>query len=1517
MAKFNGIRERETSSQLSLDGFSEGTQRAQLLRRSRSADLILGTEENTVSEFTFHKGPNVIPHEHDILHRYLPERNKSKRDEDALREEARRVRGTRRGKKSHVTRLVNQINQHIEKRLSRKTLASLKLDLEKAVSEMENVNQILFEFDPDDDEPETWIEQALAPVLTCFENIERYYLERISDAPTVVTEPERFSKSASLKTKSSVASVTSKVSRYKEKVIEAKLLQHDLEAARKKESEDQKLSELQAKREASLRQTKAQVEVEIEELQRLNEDAMRVRKLRELEETVERAILEAKLIKEVEDTPVTGRPDTSQKHIDGPWDSDHPSGPPLLSKSSPSVVPQSTEKGANQAADPSTLTASGALLDTAVTNNQPTMMQPPTSCAPYKDPWTKPRTAATVTTSNTTPLPSHEAPTSQAELATPVAQNSPWRGWGVPSQTAMTTPRVQGAPFQPQATWSLIPAFPGPPQDAWIDELDEFSVRPQSRPTPHRYCSFSALERSLPKFDLGKFGGSPLDWPLWIGRFKSIVHDQPFLNDNQRLTYLQNAVTGAAKSEIQFLGEDGSNYILALRMLKTRFADSGKIVRAAIVTLKNTPSPHLRDHAGLAKLHQTLRATISTLHRQRFIADLLSETNLSIAVEKLPDVLASKWAMEVQRHEGQGRPNLFDLDRWLSEHVRARQHLEQQEPAKPPLNNKRDPLKREPNLRNSTLHVSGNTPLGNNPVERKRPKSTVCPCCDEAHPPYRCEKFKSKSARERFEIVKDMQLCLNCLKGGHQVRECPCKDHCRVTGCKKHHHTLLHFEDVNDERQPTQDPQPNPRKGSDSEPGASSYVAATNSLRIMDRSVYFQVVPVQIQGKDGVAPINTFAILDDGSSDTLIRQDIADQLQLEGPEQLLSLGNVEYDGSPRRSRVVNLVVTPTGKQAVNKPVPIHGAWTVPRLNVPPVRLVRESIRSSWKHLQDLDIPAVSTKQIGLLIGVQVVEAMIQHEWRQGPKGQPYAVRTDFGWAVAGAAKGIPTTRTDHGHVGHCVAVDSTLHSQVEEWWKTESFGTKFQKDNPRSAEDEKALERLENTTHFRTDLGHYETGLLWKDEDIKLPNNRILAERRLSSLERSLDKDKEKSKGYYETLETYIAKGYARKLSPAEAAHEPDNTWYLPHHAVTNPNKPGKVRVVFDAAASHKGTSLNDRLVTGPDLLNSLVGVIMRFRLHAIAMIADIETMFFQVRVIESDQPSLRFLWRGADRERPPEVYQMQAMIFGAKSSPSCASYCLRKTAIDNASAYSKETISSVLRDFYMDDLLKSLPSEEEATKLAVQLTDLLSRGGFRLTKFMSNSRTVLAQLPPEDILGTPGTSKPLDLDLDHLPVERALGILWNVERDTLEIKAATKQLAATKRGILKQISTIFDPLGLVAPFVLRAKLILQELWRLKYDWDDPISGPLLEAWIAWKEELPYLANFSVPRCYLSDWLGSQFESAQLHIFADASEVAFGAAAYWRFETCGHSYQCAFVFGKARLAPVKPLSIPRLELQAA
>ena len=624
----------------------------------------------------------------------------------------------------------------------------------------------------------------------------------------------------------------------------------------------------------------------------------------------ERATLDAKLVKEVDVVLVSEPSNPFKGSVDKSFSYDNSKSETSVVQSLPSTVHQPGNIGTSQGTQrPITTIENGV--------PQLTTIQA-TSFATPKVSLTHPRTVTSVTDSVPTPVVCYKPPSNPDQISTPATQNSPWRCWVVPNQVppnmeqtsapaTQTTlggtglhpvkshltrnrlvhqlhktppggaglypvrvchrPSLSGTLPQPHPRWGLMPDFPGPPPDAWIDQLHEYSVTSPPQLTTHYHCSFSAMERSLPKFDLGKFDGSPLHWPLWIGRFKSIIHDQPFLNDGQRLAYLQNTVTGAAESEIQFLGEDGANYILALRMLKARFTDSGKIVRVAIAALKAIPSLRPQDQTGLTKLYQTLRSTVVTLHRQRFIADLLSETNLNIAVQKLPGPLQSKWAMEVQKHKSQGRPNLFDLDRWLSEHVRARQHLVNEESANCSLPSRYKPPKRDPPLSSSTLHIKSD-PQQEGEEPPKESKSPACLCCNQAHPLYRCNEFKRKSVPERYEVVKSFKMCFNCLKQGHQVNECSNKTHCQVANCKRHHHSLLHYE-----RAPQQLPSHDPQTQSPRSPdNPLPYVAATNSLTTNDRVVYFQVVPVKIQGENGVAVSETFAILDDGSSDTLIEE---------------------------------------------------------------------------------------------------------------------------------------------------------------------------------------------------------------------------------------------------------------------------------------------------------------------------------------------------------------------------------------------------------------------------------------------------------------------------------------------------------------------------------------------------------------------------------------------------------------------------------------------------------------------
>jgi len=276
--------------------------------------------------------------------------------------------------------------------------------------------------------------------------------------------------------------------------------------------------------------------------------------------------------------------------------------------------------------------------------------------------------------------------------------------------------------------------------------------------------------------------------------------------------------------------------------------------------------------------------------------------------------------------------------------------------------------------------------------------------------------------------------------------------------------------------------------------------------------------------------------------------------------------------------------------------------------------------------------------------------------------------------------------------------------------------------------------------------------------------------------------------------------------------------------------------VVFDAAALHDGVSLNSQLNQGPDLTNSLLGVLLRFRQERIVLAADIQSMFLQVKVPPEDADALRFLWwEDTDFHKPPEEFQMVSHIFGAKDSPSCANYCLKRTAEDNKKIFSEEAVKSVQEDFYVDDLLKAVETPSKAISLAHELMALLEKGGFCLIKWTSNSQEVLASIPKYK-----RAWPTVNLDLDELPIKRALGVLWNVEKDVFQFEVFKPDKPATKRGILSAISSLYDPMGFVCPVMLEAK-IMQRLWKLQLGWDDPVPECELAHWERWKSGLSAL----------------------------------------------------------------------------
>ena len=273
----------------------------------------------------------------------------------------------------------------------------------------------------------------------------------------------------------------------------------------------------------------------------------------------------------------------------------------------------------------------------------------------------------------------------------------------------------------------------------------------------------------------------------------------------------------------------------------------------------------------------------------------------------------------------------------------------------------------------------------------------------------------------------------------------------------------------------------------------------------------------------------------------------------------------------------------------------------------------------------------------------------------------------------------------------------------------------------------------------------------------------------------------------------------------------------------------------------------------------------------------------------------------------------MTVHLFGATLSPGCANFTLKSTANDHKSEFAPFKTDFLCNDFYGDSGLKSVPTADKEVKLVKDVKQMCNKGGFRLHKFVSNSKEVIRRIPESD---RADGVKELDLDLDSLPLERALGIKWCVESDCFQFIITLQDKPCTRRGILSTVSSIFDPLGFVALLLLEGKSILQNLCRLEVAWDDPIPDDTRARWEKWRAELLQLQRISIPRCYKPVGFG-RVEREELHHFSDASVKGYGQCSYLRLIDERQRVHCSFVMGKSRVAPLKPVTIPRLELTAA
>ena len=337
--------------------------------------------------------------------------------------------------------------------------------------------------------------------------------------------------------------------------------------------------------------------------------------------------------------------------------------------------------------------------------------------------------------------------------------------------------------------------------------------------------------------------------------------------------------------------------------------------------------------------------------------------------------------------------------------------------------------------------------------------------------------------------------------------------------------------------------------------------------------------------------------------------------------------------------------------------------------------------------------------------------------------------------------------------------------------------------------------------------------------------------------------------------------------------------------------------------------SINTEMLPGPKLQQDIVDLLIRFREKPYALIGDIKEMFSQVSLAEDDRPYHRFLWRNMQEEEDPSEYESVRLVFGDCASP----FLAQKVLLHHAEMTQDEypNAARILKTgVYVDDIMTGADTEAEADALRHELTGCLGQAGFSVRRWCSNSSVVLKDVPAEDRVCSVSPK-----DETKLPTTKTLGILWDAESDTFIFSyGPAEQVGNTKRGMLSKVASLFDPLGLLAPFVVRAKIGLQMCWRRGLDWDQPMPGELTKSWQSWTDELQQL-QVQMPRCFRET--KSPVTEQSVHTFTDASEQAYGAVSYLRVLCEDGTVSVSFVAAKTRITPLRAVSIPRLELLAA
>ena len=659
---------------------------------------------------------------------------------------------------------------------------------------------------------------------------------------------------------------------------------------------------------------------------------------------------------------------------------------------------------------------------------------------------------------------------------------------------------------------------------------------------------------------------------MWFGLFEATFHNKA-ISDAEKMTHLQTLTTGKANQAICGYSCNSTMYNAALHELRRQYGRPDIIINDFVNRLQSfkQPSTHRRD--SYMEFSTFISNLVETFRTLGFKDDLNSTIYVQFAVSKLQHHQQLQWTQYITA-QNIDQPNLIAFNDWIRQFTIACNHLPPMQPQQMTLDlNDRQQI--APRIR----HANGSRPSSNQPSQKTSQNWSAntrppCPFDGQTHHPAYCRMYQNSPLEENKRLVSVKKLCFNCL-GQHQVKDCPSKHTC--SKCNQHHHTTLHDEQ---RTQRTAKFNPNQR------PNQVNHLASQKKISRINSSLLL-LLPVTLRYRN--IYLNVYAFLDTGSTNSYISQPTAAYLQLEETnhqEQLLIGGF--FNSQTIEAKTVDITVHSFGNNTLA--FELTNVLIKENINLnaaEPEKL--NDICSQYDHLKDICFPDFSNNDVALVIGTDNIDIISPKTIIKGNQNVPRAVLTALGWTIAGPNNDIGYF-SSHQATATPIQIstdDTQISDLLASFWRMKTYATS--PEITMSSDERHAMKTLRKTISLYDN--RYQLGLLWKP-NANLPNNYKAAIAQYNRMKIQLNKNSEKLALYQNTIDQNLSKHYIWKLEPDEI---PSTVWILPEHGVINPNKPGKLRRVSNAKSKFKGVCLNDMLLTRPDLICNLLGVITRF----------------------------------------------------------------------------------------------------------------------------------------------------------------------------------------------------------------------------------------------------------------------------------------------------------------------------------